>query len=260
MNWYYLENGVQRGPITEADFPALFQTGALGTGTYLWREGMAEWKTYGELLQGSTPSGATSPQSPPSDAAATRTGECSRCGDIVPYADLQRIGTSALCPKCQTGYQRVAQIGFGKDASVEYAQPLLRLMAAILDDIICVAGAVAIVVGGHIVARQFVSDPDQLANIGIGLVVAMVMWILFYFVGQIARSGATIGMKLFKIKVVTVSGLPVGVIRAFWRLLAIRLVNVFTAGLGHLIVFLSKEKRSLHDFLCGTIVIKKPRF
>ena len=261
MNWYYLENGIQRGPITEAEFPALFQAGVLGPGTYLWREGMAEWKTYGELLGSSTSS-----SSPPASAlgnqtaAPVRTGECSRCGAIVPSSDLTRIGTSALCPKCQTGYRRVAQVGFGKDASVEYAPPLLRLVAAILDDIICVAGAVGIIVGGHFVVQQLVSDPEMRGNIGIGLVIVMVLWILAYFVGQIARNGATPGMKLFKIKVVTVSGLPVGIIRALWRFIAIRLVNVFTLGLGHIVVFLNKEKRSLHDFLCGTIVISRPRF
>jgi uncharacterized RDD family membrane protein YckC len=64
-------------------------------------------------------------------------------------------------------------------------------------------------------------------------------------------------MKAFRIKVVTSDNGPVGGWRAFGRLLIIGLVNLFTSGLGHVVAFFDKERRSLHDLVCGTVVIKR---
>jgi uncharacterized RDD family membrane protein YckC len=85
----------------------------------------------------------------------------------------------------------------------------------------------------------------------------MMIWILDYFVGRIARSGATPAMGWFKLQVVTSTGGAVGGWRAFGRYVMIGLINQFTLALGHLIAFFDKRRRSLHDLVCGTVVIKK---
>lgn len=48
--WYYAKNGEQRGPVTDADFQTLYQTGTINAETLVWREGMANWQPYGELF------------------------------------------------------------------------------------------------------------------------------------------------------------------------------------------------------------------
>ena len=59
MNWYYLEQGQQRGPVSDEEFPGLIQSGVIRPETYLWCEGMAEWKTYGQLAAAPAPAGAS---------------------------------------------------------------------------------------------------------------------------------------------------------------------------------------------------------
>ena len=226
MNWYYLENGAQRGPITEAEFPALFQIGAIRADTYVWCEGMPEWKLYSQVLAPAGPPPAIpavameQPAASVPGALRVRREEaapdsdpvkgCSQCGAMVPSSELMRIGSASLCSKCQVGYRRQAHFGFG-ERPADYANPFVRMAAFILD----------------------------------------------YFVGRIAREGATPIMKLMKIRVVTANGGSVGVWRALGRWLVLVLTNTFTFGLGHLIVFFDKQRRSLHDIACGTLVVKR---
>lgn len=49
MNWYYAEDGAQKGPVSEEQFQALVQAGTIQPDTLVWREGMPDWKTYEEV-------------------------------------------------------------------------------------------------------------------------------------------------------------------------------------------------------------------
>jgi uncharacterized RDD family membrane protein YckC len=237
---------------------------------------MPDWKPYRELLGSPTsPSSvATAPVAVVGQPAASAPGglrvrqeetppeterslACSQCGAAVPASQIMRIGSAALCPNCQVGYRRQAQFGFG-DRPAEYASPFVRLGAVVLDYIFCFAIALALVMGVPFLGRRFFADnPNVLGASGIGAVVCMFIWILDYFIGRIVRDGATPAMKLFRIKVVTATGDPVGGGRALGRFLMIGLTNSLTFCLGHLLVFFDKQSRSLHDLVCGTIVIKR---
>jgi hypothetical protein len=47
--WYYSLNNQPVGPIDEAELKALFARGVINFDTLIWREGMPEWKRYGEI-------------------------------------------------------------------------------------------------------------------------------------------------------------------------------------------------------------------
>ena len=263
MKWYYLDNGAQRGPITEAEFPALFQTGVLRPETYLWREGMADWKPYSELLSSPSPTGSEAPATSnpvpgapvvgravaatAGDPAAT----CSQCGAETSPAQLMRIGSAALCPKCQVGYKRQAEVGFG-DGPIAYAHPLARFAASILDNILCFAVVGALFAGAPLAWRRFLPDRSPNEALGIAALLSL-LWVLDYFVGRIVRDGATPFMKLFRIRVATPDGGRVRFFRALGRFMVLWL----TGGVGSLLVFFDKQRRSLPDLVCKTIVIKK---
>jgi hypothetical protein len=69
--------------VTDADFPGLVQTGVIRSETFLWCEGMAEWKSYGELS--STPQQAgQSLTSEPLVAAVLM------AGDEFPFAGVEK--------------------------------------------------------------------------------------------------------------------------------------------------------------------------
>lgn len=44
MSWYYAEAGQQKGPVTDAEFDGLIQSGTIRPDTLVWREGMAAWQ------------------------------------------------------------------------------------------------------------------------------------------------------------------------------------------------------------------------
>ena len=59
MDWYYVEGGRRIGPIDDATLEALVRAGAIGPGTLVWREGMADWRPFAEARHGEpAPGGA----------------------------------------------------------------------------------------------------------------------------------------------------------------------------------------------------------
>ena len=58
--WYYADNGVQNGPLTETDFNALIASGKITADTLVWRDGMATWLP----LHQARPAQTTEPTTP----------------------------------------------------------------------------------------------------------------------------------------------------------------------------------------------------
>lgn len=46
MQWYYVEGGQRRGPVSQEDLENLARSNTIGPETLVWREGMAEWRPY----------------------------------------------------------------------------------------------------------------------------------------------------------------------------------------------------------------------
>jgi uncharacterized RDD family membrane protein YckC len=89
--------------------------------------------------------------------------------------------------------------------------------------------------------------------IGTGLVVVLLYGVLF-----MATTGATLGLRLLRLRVIN----PYGDSPEWWRLL-LRclgfLISVTLLGLGFLWIGFDREKRGLHDWLAGTYVIRCER-
>jgi len=60
---------------------------------------------------------------------------------------------------------------------------------------------------------------------------------------------------LFKIKVVTVEGLPIGISKALNRSFA-TILSQLTLGIGYLMAGLRSDKRALHDLVVKTCVVR----
>ena len=270
MNWHYLDNGQQRGPVTEEQFSQLVQQGAIRSDTFIWCQGMAQWQRYGELVPADSaaaaqPVATESPasggslhiQHSASDApAATREGACSQCGAVVSASQLVSIGSAQLCPQCQTARARVVAGAWG-GGPVEFANPWLRFVAYLLDGLIAGAVMLIVVFGLALVGRLFFNNNKAaLAGVGLIIIVFVFWWMLSYFVSRIANEGQTPAMKWFKIRVTKPGGGNLSWLHALGRILVIVLINNFTLGLGHLVALFDQQKRSLQDIICGTIVIK----
>lgn len=110
---------------------------------------------------------------------------------------------------------------------------------------------------------------------GMGIVIFLVLGL--YFVGFWTRSGQTLAMKTWHLRVVDAEGRPLGVVRATARyllswlwflpaLLSVRLIGLHSGGaiigslvagvLAYLLIArLHPQRQFLHDALCGSRVI-----
>ena len=74
-----------------------------------------------------------------------------------------------------------------------------------------------------------------------------------FFLG---RYGATIGKMACQIKVVTDTGEPVTYLRALGRHFA-EMLSSLILGIGYIMAGFDDEKRTLHDRICSTRVVRK---
>ena len=51
MIWYYVQNGQQMGPVSQADLDQLAASGTISAETYVWREGLSDWVRYGTVTR-----------------------------------------------------------------------------------------------------------------------------------------------------------------------------------------------------------------
>jgi hypothetical protein len=101
MNWYYVDAGKQAGPVDDAQLEELVQAGRIQPNTLVWREGMGEWRPYGEAK----PPTPTSPDTPPlvssikPDPFGGRV--CSVCGRTFPQAEVIGYQDKWICGTCK---------------------------------------------------------------------------------------------------------------------------------------------------------------
>ena len=67
--------------------------------------------------------------------------------------------------------------------------------------------------------------------------------------------GQTIGKMIFKIKVVTVEGLPLSIMTSAWRGFG-EALSALTLGIGYLMAGVRSDKRALHDLVAKTRVVR----
>ena len=91
MNWYYVSGNEQKGPVEQPDFDRLVQSGDIIASTLVWREGMGDWKAYGEL---------TLIQSPTS-TSSTPGVVCSICQQSFPLDQVIRLDNNFVCAGCK---------------------------------------------------------------------------------------------------------------------------------------------------------------
>ncbi len=86
---------------------------------------------------------------------------------------------------------------------------------------------------------------------------AFVIWWIYTAILNSSVWQGTVGKKILKLKIVNKSGERISFIRANVRFIAEFLSAVLLA-LGFFLAALNKKKRSLHDFIAGTFVIREP--
>jgi uncharacterized RDD family membrane protein YckC len=248
MNWYYVDQGAQAGPVQEAQLEQLHASGKIQADTLVWREGLANWIPYREVKgMGAGPAGTATATEPNTT--------CTECGASFPADHLLRYGTARVCANCKPVFmQKLAEGAKLNSGGLEYAGVGTRFGAIILDGILLwlVGTGIQFAIGA-IISK----GPNDTPNLALQFVLmgAQIFLAVVYETAMIGRYGATLGKMACKIKVVTADGGQVSYLRALGRHFA-KYISQIICLFGYIMALFDKEeRRTLHDRICNTRVV-----
>jgi len=98
MDWFYADNGQQRGPISETQLDELVRSGTINADTLVWRAGFENWQP----LRTARP--AISPEIPPiipAPAGGDTNVSCVECFRSFPRDEMLWLNNSWVCARCK---------------------------------------------------------------------------------------------------------------------------------------------------------------
>lgn len=258
MNWYFVDQGQQTGPLNDAQFEELVRSRKIQPDTLVWREGMAAWQAYREVK---TPAPSSGPL--PAGGAGYTPGQgpeavCAECGNLFAIQDMIRHGGVYICANCKPVFmQKLAEGAQINTGELNYAGFWMRFGAYFLDVLILMAVNVSIgLIAGLSLAQAAGVRPKGAITLQLVLFAIQMIIAISYEVVLLGKYGATLGKMACKIKVVTADGGRVSYLRAFGRYFA-KLLSGFTCLIGFIIAAFDGQKRALHDHICNTRVVFK---
>jgi len=257
MQWYVAENNQPVGPLTQEVFDAKIKAGTVLPETLVWNETMKAWAPY-RTIQG--PSGPASEPAllvpEPAAAETPASANCCECQRPFPMEDLVAYEGKFVCAACKdTFFQRV-QEGVTLPGIYEYAGFWIRFAAKFIDGLILgVVNMVFSFMGGIMSAIMIQNSSDAAILVQLVLFVIQMTIQIAYATWFVGRYGRTPGKMACKLKIIRADGSPVSYSRACGRFFAEMLSGIILY-IGYLMAAFDDEKRTLHDRICDTRVIR----
>jgi uncharacterized RDD family membrane protein YckC len=276
MNWYYAINGQRQGPVAQSEFEKLVSTGVITEQTLVWKEGMGEWKAYSAVRTTLPPPlAATVPgEAPLGGVPAEDTAVCVVSGKSFPKREMiQYEGKWVSAQHRDEFFQRIQQgmapLGEGVvPGPYGYGGFWRRFCAKFIDGIILfVIGTpinmlMSALLLGSANYFTYEFDPNdsgaaiamffafQAFSIFSGIAVGLAYCLFF-----IRRYQATPGKLAMGLKLLRADGSNLSKGRIIGRYFAEWISNM-VLGIGYIMAAFDQEKKSLHDIICDTRVIK----
>ncbi len=256
MNWHYVEQGQQTGPVSDEQFTGLVRSGKITATTLVWREGLPEWVPYSTVNSAVGGSLRLAPET----ATAAASASCVECGKTFPLDETIPHGNVRVCAACKPVFMQKLAEGLRVDATgLNYASVLIRFAAVFLDGLLLwvVNFGISLIFGLTAMQAVGVDQRGMAVSLQVFLFVLQLGLGVAYETIMIGKYGATLGKMACKIKVVNAAGQPISYGRAFGRYFA-KMLSGFTCLIGYIIAFFDKpETRALHDRICNTRVVVK---
>lgn len=151
---------------------------------------------------------------------------------------------------------RELQAGVTASPQVAYPAPLWRRIAALVYDIFPLIGLWMVTAFVCLFAFGRHYDPAHPEwGTRLGLQLALLAVTVAYFVISWVRIGQTIGMRAWKLKLLRADGGKVGVWQALARFF-LALLSLAMAGIGFWWALFDAQRRTLHDRVCGTVMVR----
>lgn len=239
MNWYYAENTERKGPFDQSAFDELVKSGKVTPETLVWREDLPDWKPFREAVA------ATSILTTEGDAS------CVECGRTFPKSEMVQYEGSWICANCKPVFFQRIREGITPVGAMTYGGFWIRFLAKFVDNILLQLCGILL----RLLIGLFLSptnDPTPFL---------IVIWICSVIIGAsyttffVGKFGATPGKMACRLRIVMADGSKVTYLRALGRHFA-EILSSITLGVGYIMAAFDEEKRSLHDRVCDTRVIR----
>jgi uncharacterized RDD family membrane protein YckC len=244
MEWFYANGGNRVGPVNPEAFEGLIKDGVVTGETLVWSKSMAEWQPYAQV--------------------AAETAVCAASGgrhwqkEMVPFD-----GKFISAEHKEQFFQRLRE-GVQQPNQMVYGNFGRRLVAKILDGLITgVVGLVAdlglsAIFFGDFIFRPKPTTPEIagsfLAYQGASLLVGTAIGLAYYWF-FLKKFAATPGKLALGLRVVRSDGSALTTGRIIGRYFAEMLSGMIFA-IGYIMAGFDEERRTLHDRICDTRVIK----
>jgi uncharacterized RDD family membrane protein YckC len=285
MVWYYRDGEENKGPFTDEEIEKLVGDRTVKGDTWVWREGMEDWKKYEDVAAVDGSAKTVVMASVPTD--------CQKCGKTVGLSNLRPHEGKLVCADCLEELKAAARPAAPAPAQPAAAEAPPPRPATPATPAVAAAPAVPArpasspIAGAGVASMRYASIADRaiarlidfavifgavvvgmLLNfvvfnrIGVvGTVLGCITWlalmvgVIGYEVYFLGRDGATPGKKMRNIRVVRSDGSELDTKQA-----VIRVLSSFLSGflfIGYILAIIDEpERKSLHDRLADTRVVQ----
>ncbi len=246
MDWYYAGKNGRQGPVNEDAFIDLVRSGAIGESTLVWNVSLPDWIAYGSLHSAATPAPAALSAGPV---------YCSHCGrSVASAADLVLIAGREVCGACKPALlQQMRETGSPWAPAANYAGFWIRFAAIMIDTVILTVINVALTAAA--VGWTAVNEPSAAAAVFLLSYASALAVGIAYEGFFLVNKGATLGKLALGLRVIRPSGEPITWGTAIGRYFG-KMVSGMILGIGFLMAIWDPEKRTLHDRMVNTRVVK----
>ena len=295
--WYYSDaQRQQQGPVGSEELASLHGRGLLAPDSLVWREGLAAWTPWREIMHevvsGTAPATVTETASPDAFSAASAVTDPFAVAEPAPVA----APSPPAAPSGGDGAYRpyaiaeaspyappqasVSNLDAGVVAGgrVVHAGLWKRFAASVIDSFITTILTYALLIplmllsfGSMGAMGAMGAGGDNPFAAGASVAMMLLMYPIMFAIPsayfgwmQSSSMQASLGKMAIGIKVVRGDGTRVSFWRAFLRSLFYVVFGTVTCGLGVLIsglmAALTERKQALHDMVCDTLVVDKHAF
>ena len=253
MEWYYVSDGGRTGPVDEDALAGLVADGDVTADTLVWCEGMPDWVPYADAAVAPETGGAAVAVAAEPVAQRPAHRVCVECGESFPEDAGLAFAGRHVCAICKPiFFARVAE-GTLYSSQVRYAGFWVRFVAKLIDT--SVVGLFNTICFQIILTSLF--PPGTALYFILQVLSALLSFTVFiaYTTWFVGRFGATPGKMIFGLEIIRPDGGQISYPRAFGRFFA-EIVSGIALNIGYIMVGFDEEKRSLHDRICDTRVIR----
>ena len=252
MDLYYADGEQQKGPIGKTELQALITAKRINTKTLVWQHGMENWQELGVFVRSRSAKAAPSHGS----SVATKRSVCAECAKPFSQNEMIRFQESWVCADCKPIFVQKIKEGVSVSGTLEYAGFWIRCAAIAIDGFIMWMLNMLVFIPMGILMPTSPENPFAIMSFIPVLILLQYAIPAAYDTWFVGKYGATPGKMACKLKVVVADNSRVSYLRAFGRHFAKWLSSMILL-IGFIMAAFDDEKRTLHDRVCETRVIRR---